>query len=503
MPISSASDIPLLTWERGKEQSIVLGGNSVPKSWSIQLIGKDTPPLVFTKSSTNAQGYVVYSVQLPNEFPVGYYSVEVFGKGTEGGSIVAGVNITEMSVYSITQIPSDLRNLLLWLVFIVTAFSVIRCRKYAHLEYIREQNLVESDQLVADSRFPTLMYRAYKLREAGFQELKPSLFRYLIKRDGHFSHKFSPVGWTALPALGVLIGFVAGFLTNEPLPNMPEYLLAGMALMGLIDVYSGVFTIFAFSSAQIMLGHVTSVRSVLVLAIIGLAVAFSALIADFLLLASRHDFSLKSENPAMSRKIQLMIIPNGFVAGFFFFFLNRLADSLSPTVRSSNTQLIALSVGIGVLFILKHIASDQMDLRIAQKPGVVLVNEGFEIVSLITPVVVLAVAIFCTSIVYVWTESLSAALVPGLIMTLPFALLVIGFKSPNIAVLAKWPRNIYVEAGIVTAACFGVHWLIQRTPNEVIHKSEILLAIGFLPVLFHSVLGSLYDVSENSQGGGQ
>lgn len=503
MPISSASDIPLLTWERGKEQSIVLGGSSVPASWSIQLIGKDSAPLIFTKSSTNAKGYVVYSVPLPNDFPVGYYSVEVFGKGTEGGSIVAGVNVTAMLVYQITQIPSDLRNLLLWLVFVVTAFSVIRCRKYANLEYMREQNLVESDQLVADSRFPTLMYRAYKLREAGFQELKPSLFRYLIKRDGHFSHKFSPVGWTALPALGVAIGFVAGFLTHTPLPNMPVYLLAGMALIGLIDVYSGVFTIFAFSAAQIMLGHVTTVRSVLVLAIIGLAVAFSALIADFLLLASRHDFSLKTENPAMSRKIQLMIIPNGAVAGFFFFFLNRLADSLSTTVRSSNSQLITLSIAIGVLFILKHLASDRMDVKIAQKLGVVLVSESFEIVSLITPVVVFAVAIFCTSIVYVWTESISAALIPGLIMTLPVALLVVRFRRPTIALLAKWPRNIYIEAGIITAACFGVQWLIQRTPNEVIHKSEILLAIGFLPVLFHSVLSSLYDVSENSQGGAQ
>ena len=36
-PAASAADIPLLTWERGKEQNILLANTDIPKTWSIKL----------------------------------------------------------------------------------------------------------------------------------------------------------------------------------------------------------------------------------------------------------------------------------------------------------------------------------------------------------------------------------------------------------------------------------------------------------------------------------
>jgi hypothetical protein len=37
VPMASAADIPVLTWEKGKEHNIVLGGNGIVKDWKIQL----------------------------------------------------------------------------------------------------------------------------------------------------------------------------------------------------------------------------------------------------------------------------------------------------------------------------------------------------------------------------------------------------------------------------------------------------------------------------------
>jgi len=37
VPVASAADIPVLTWEKGKEHNIVLGGNGIVRDWNIQL----------------------------------------------------------------------------------------------------------------------------------------------------------------------------------------------------------------------------------------------------------------------------------------------------------------------------------------------------------------------------------------------------------------------------------------------------------------------------------
>ncbi|MSW09361.1 MAG: hypothetical protein F2690_00695 [Actinobacteria bacterium] len=501
VPAATAADIPFLTWERGKEQNIVLGGNSIPPTWSIQLLSKDTAPLTFKRSTVSTTGYVVYSVPIPADFPVGYYTIEVFGEGADGGSVVAGVNVTAMTVYSITQIPSDLKSLLLWLTFIITAFSVARSKKYSKLRFIREKNLVETESLVADTRFPSILYKIYKLRDAGFQEQKPRLFNYLVKRDGNFTHRLSPVLWALLPAIGIAVGFICGFVSGDGPSVVPMYAVIVLAVIGLLDSYSGLFAVFAFASAQIMIGNITNVRSVLILICLGTAWAFSALLAEFFLLASRHDITPDANRANNPTKTKALIIPSAFVAGAFFFFMQRLADSLTTEIRSNTVQLLLVSAGVALLFIAKEILWERQDQKLLTKEDSHYITEEFQVVSLISPIVVAVMAVFITSVIFVWTQSLSSALIPGAILTVPFALLVFRFSSPQIAALAKWRRHIYLEAVVVTVISFGAHWIVSKTPNEVIHKSEILLALGFLPLLFHSVLSSLYDVSESQEVG--
>ena len=89
IPVSaSALDIPLLTWERGKEQNLVLGGN-VENEWKIELVNEANEKVLdFKESEISANGFRVYSVSIPNDFPVGAYAVRATGIGIPG-SIVA------------------------------------------------------------------------------------------------------------------------------------------------------------------------------------------------------------------------------------------------------------------------------------------------------------------------------------------------------------------------------------------------------------------------------
>ena len=91
-PVASAADIPILTWEKGKEHNIVLGGNSQVKNWKIQLTSTTGEALDFKQSKLDPKGYVVFSVQIPDTYESGVYTVVTTGVGVPE-KIVAGVKI--------------------------------------------------------------------------------------------------------------------------------------------------------------------------------------------------------------------------------------------------------------------------------------------------------------------------------------------------------------------------------------------------------------------------
>ena len=68
---AQAFDIPLLTWERGREQQVVLGGGAYTQSWTVTLEGNGAETLKFSSSQKNDAGYVVYSLNIPADYPLG------------------------------------------------------------------------------------------------------------------------------------------------------------------------------------------------------------------------------------------------------------------------------------------------------------------------------------------------------------------------------------------------------------------------------------------------
>jgi hypothetical protein len=56
MAPAQAADIPVLTWEKGKEHNIVLGGNSGVKNWKIQLASTTGETLDFRQSKLDPKG---------------------------------------------------------------------------------------------------------------------------------------------------------------------------------------------------------------------------------------------------------------------------------------------------------------------------------------------------------------------------------------------------------------------------------------------------------------
>ena len=69
---AQAVDVPDLSWERGRQQSVTLGGDTKSVLWNISLegFGQSIP---FSRSSVNDAGFIVYSIEIPEKLPVGRY----------------------------------------------------------------------------------------------------------------------------------------------------------------------------------------------------------------------------------------------------------------------------------------------------------------------------------------------------------------------------------------------------------------------------------------------
>jgi len=492
-PLASAADIPLLTWERGKEQNIVLGGYASSGNWRIELNGLESKPLTFHPSSVNSKGYLVYSVQLPKDFKLGSYTINVFGGASTKPSVVAGVNVIGMTTYAVTQIPADLKFLLLSLAFIVSIFGVIRARKYSVHSYPREITLMEDGSLVHDARFPRSLYKAYQIRTNAISGLKPSPFKFFVGRDSRFLHFISPVLWTAFPGAALVLGLAAGFATQDRIPNIPIYYLAGLAVVGLADSYSGVFGAFGFAAAQIMLGNVTSLRAVLILIAFGIGWTLPGLFGDLLYLMSQRDFKVKEVDRAGKGITQILLVVSALFVGLFFYFAQILADSLSTGIRTHLTYLVASAAGLTLLYIGKNVLVSLFEKKLINSGNATF--ERFEISGLASPTAATLFALWTFAMAYVWSESWTTAVIMAGIIAAPVAALLVRLSKPEIKRLARWNRNVYFELLIVLTLSTGLFLYIGKLPLLVARKSEIMLAIGMVPVLLHALLASLYDVT--------
>ena len=110
-PAALAFDTPLLTWERGRDQQVVLGGGEDTSNWQVQLEGNGITPITFEKSSKNNAGYVVYSASIPNDIPTGAYTVVTVGTGSPR-TAVAVVAMVQASTKTATSSLFDLTRII-------------------------------------------------------------------------------------------------------------------------------------------------------------------------------------------------------------------------------------------------------------------------------------------------------------------------------------------------------------------------------------------------------
>jgi hypothetical protein len=478
---SAASDIPLLSWERGKEQNIVLGGYTNQSSWTIQLVAEGQKPLKFSKSTANKDGYFVYSLFLPSDFPEGAYRVESLNTTGEA-TVVAGVQVVEFMFFDIIRVPTKLLFLLTVLIFLISSLSTLRMRRYEQMSYLQSKSEV---------KLPSAIASFYRLRRSSVAGVQLSLFKHVIKKEGELLHKISPSLWALIPVVTFIFGSYIGIAAGSELgiPSIPLALFFVAAIIGVFDPYSGFTAALGFSILQTMQGHISTMRAVGALMAIALAWLAPGLISSIY----REMIAKDSLPKALTRTLPT-IFASFFGAAIFYsseLLLSSLLDRTGPIVNSR----IDLPIAIGVAVFLKERLEIFIDRRSLSSDANIEVK-SIRLSRIISPRAMVILALFFAGVSYVWTESLVFSAVTALVFTIPLILLQVRFESPVIAALAKVRRSILVESTIVSAISFGVFTYIQSTPFEVIQKGKLIILGAAVPLVIHALFSSLSDTQD-------
>ena len=482
-PAQAANDIPMLTWERGKEQNIVLGGYTNQSSWKIRLVDEKNEALAFANSRTDKNGYIVYSIILPDELPTGAYRIETVSLSNEI-SVVAGVNVVEASYFEIVRVPIQLLLILLSLIILISTLSTIRVRKYQELSYLQSANAATLPK-------PTDSF--YRLRRGALVSVNNSLLKHLLVREGEVLHKFSPSLWALAPIATFLIGAFSGIVTESRLgiPDISVYVFVGMAVAGILDPYSGFTGIIGFSVLQAMQGDVSSIRAVCALIALGLS-----WIAPGLFATLYREVFTKEWRSKLANSILPSIFASALGAFAFYSFeilINSLLDRVGPISNSGYFAPIIVALAIYI--------KDELSRNI-DKSGL-LSGKNLEVKTIIlsrvvAPSTVGLLFLFFSGVLYTWTQYSSFSIVAAAFMVFPLLLLQVRFASPVFRSLGKLPRNVFLESTLVSLVFVASFSFIQNLPQEALAKGRLIVIAAIVPLILHGIYSSLSDTQDRS-----
>lgn len=483
-PSAQAADIPFLTWENGKQQAIVLGGPSSSTDWTMALVGENTKPLVFKASTKNSEGFYVFSIDLPTDLAPGAYRIET--TGTDGNvSVVAGVQVKQREIYTITEIPTDLRLLAILFAIITALYTVVRSRKYSRLVFARD----------AKNEGAHVLYRFRDSRLASFGD---SFLRYLALRDGEPLHKLNKHLWSALPWLSFPLGVYTAIAIqfDAAIPNGPLYLLFICAIIGALDATSGIALAFGLGLTHVALGNVTSLRTLLIAVTFTLAWYLPALIGSMVHLTVPRDLGSDPDNGQPSGGA-ISAIAAGVLGALAVVISVILTDSLVINRVADSLLRWPLAITVGAIIALKYIAEGVL---VKSREESSLKEERLYLARVVSPGMAMTLSAGLFAIVFIWTQSYFAAFVGMLIIATPYFLLFLVFPRLAVSRLESSKRSLLIEAIAVGALTFGIYALIQLMPTTVIAKSQAFILLGLIPGLLHGVYSVFVASSEHVAG---
>jgi len=518
--IASAAEIPFLNWEGGRVQEIVMGGQAALEDWKIELQGNGVPSIEFTKSKANEEGFVVYSVYVPEDIPLGGYSIVATDRTTNKTSdfvTIGAVNInpstgsklgsssSSLSVYDITKEPQDLTLLIAIFVFLTSIVSALRARKYSQISFTTTQFGPEESvyfKLVNASFAKRIMYAPYRIRVRAINSLPISILRFLLLRDGELVHRISHKLYGLLPITGFIAGIIAVNETQRVggIGSAGLAIFIAVAILGIFDAFSGFTAVVGFWFCQLAIGNVTSFRDILIMISIGISWLLPILFASIIQSAIAKDVNAKNlGEPKFSLRV-FGIVLSSLIGAVIFFFGQKLANSvLINFVEARNVSILALSV-ITMALLIRGI----LDETILHADATEQLKEEFHttettISRVSSPATALGILAVVFGFTFIWTNSAQKSIIIALIFTAPYLILLVRFNEIKSKFLAKFRRNILVESALTASITFVIFSQISTLPLLSEERAQWFLIWAGVPGIIHAIYSAACDSSDRQE----
>ena len=487
---ANAADVPILTWERGRVQEIILSDENVTSDFVLQIVGEDGSTVKFKASAKNADGFIVYSADIPSDFATGVYTIESIENNSQK-TILAGINLIAAETYDIRTQRVDLTFVVGLFTFITVTLSALRSKKYSMLV---SASLPAESQFDNGNFFSRLFGRIINVRRNLTLGVAPSLFRHLLSQESQFLMRFSKPIYYFAPLASIVFGFFAAINAQASggLQNSNLLFFFLITMIGLIDTYSGIFGLFAFWLVQFFYGDVANINQILVMVAAAIAWIGPSLAARIYQEAIAKDFE-KSKIPiVLSRAFSY--VGSALAATAIFYGGYKLLLSLLGEVTEGWEMKSLYVASVFVFAIIKAIfigkfAAEQNSTEDAK----------FEIVRVASPQVSLAAFTVVFGFAYLWTESALKALIAAALFAAPYFLLFIRFEPIGVRLFVKSKRNILIESAAAVAASYIVYTQIQLLPQLSDQRAEIYLVAAAIPGLVHAIYSSICDSAQREE----
>jgi hypothetical protein len=493
---ASAQDIPLLTWEKGKVQSVVLGGGETSQGWKVYLKSQADQSIELSGSTANTNGFIVYSLNVPRDLAPGAYSIVTKGEfGPE--TLVAAVQIIEMQRYEITKIPGDLLFILLALALWFTSLSALRGDVYRKVSLLystgpkeRYLNGEPSEDYI---EYVHKFVPFEKLRILIYEQIPESFFKVLLKSDSKGLHTHLPWVWAVLPGLTLALGGGFGYATSQSsvfdVSGSVVILFIAITFLGSLDIFSGLIAAVSFFAIRVWLLPEFSVSAVLSTISISLLFFLPALISAYFssLVAGKINGQMRN---SITTFIFNWVSP--FVMVHYIFLIYR---SINGSTKSTFSLEVLLISAIWAARFLESVLSTQ---RFSARAKVSAVEQvDLNIGRLVSPASAAATYLFVSILMYIWTAKGLISLGLAALICVPLLLLQIRATAPWLYVFNKVKRNHLVEILLSVSAVFAVIKLLERFPIIAGSSPVLFISLGLLPVIIHSIISFVADSGSN------
>ena len=495
--VAHAFDIPLLTWERGREQQVVLGGGAYTQKWVVTLEGNGVEAKTFSASEKNEAGYVVYSLFIPNDLPTGAYSIVTNGEGSPR-TVVAGINLIEAQTKTVTSSLFDLTLIIAIFIFLTGIVSTIRARKYTYIPLQSTQVLPRLTDPIFDEEpnfWDRLEASPYRIRVQSLIALRPSLLRFLLIREGEVAHRISKKLYGLSPLVGLIAGAIAAIEVgrNDGLAITPMTIFIIVAAIAIADAFAGVAATLGFWAVQLATGNITSFRDFLIAIAVGIAWVGPSLFAALLRETINRDFEPKSARGADPIKF-LGVLGSSVVGGAVFYLGHALINSVIYTESQERSLTIIHVAIVSAMLLVRGFADGVVLERDSDLPSR---DESFVISRVSSPITAFLVFVMIFAFVYIWTSAAGSAFFVAILFSLPYLLIFVRFNRFSRLNTSRIPRNILLESALISAIAFVIFKQISMKPLLLDQRANLLLMLTAVAPVIHSIYSAIYSSNED------